>query len=234
VDNHDYADMLRRTMADLTQAAAQPNDIGATLRGVTAACAELITGADCADILVIAGPNEYDSLAPTSDLPPSLDDAQLQFGKGPCISAATGETVVRCDDLREDARWPRFAKAAVAVGIHSVLSFQLLTHDDRVSALNIFGLEPNCFAPDDETVRAMFATHAALALIADDKQGQFESALASRDLIGQAKGRIMERFDVDAVRAFELLRTLSQTSNTRLAEVAGQVVSRGADPPDQR
>lgn len=64
--------------------------------------------------------------------------------------------------------------------------------------LNIFGLAPNCFGPDDETVCAMFATHAALALIADDKQGQFESALASRDVIGQAKGRIMERFDVDA------------------------------------
>jgi AmiR/NasT family two-component response regulator len=73
----------------------------------------------------------------------------------------------------------------------------------------------------------MFATHAALALIADDKQGQFASALASRDLIGQAKGHIMERFDVDAVRAFELLRTLSQTSNTRLTEVAAKVVSRG-------
>lgn len=234
MDDYDYANMLRRTMADLTQAAVRPTDVGATLRGVTAACAELITGADCADILTITGPDQYESLAPTSDLPPTLDDAQRQFGEGPCISAAVGETVVRCDDLREDERWPRFAKAAVAAGVHSVLSFQLLTHDDRVSALNVFGLEPNCFGHDDETVGAMFATHAALALIADDKQGQFESALASRDLIGQAKGRIMERFDVDAVRAFELLKTLSQTSNTRLAEVAAQIVSRGADPRDRR
>lgn len=230
MDNHDYADMLGRTMADLTQAAAQPTDIGATLRGVTAACAELITGADSADILIITGPDRYESLAPTSALPSSLDDAQRQFGEGPCLSAAIGETVVRSDDLREDPRWPRFSKAAVAAGVHSVLSFQLLTHDDRISALNIFGLEPNCFGPEDETVGAMFATHAALALIADDKQGQFQSALASRDLIGQAKGRIMERFDVDAVRAFELLKTLSQTSNTRLAEVAAQI----ADTRDRR
>jgi hypothetical protein len=37
----------------------------------------------------------------------------------------------------------------------------------------------------------------------------------------------MERFDVDAVRAFELLKRLSQTSNTRLVEVAAQIVARG-------
>ena len=56
----------------------------------------------------------------------------------------------------------------------------------------------------------MLATHAAIALIADDERLQFQSALASRDIIGQATGKIMERFDVDAVRAFELLRSLSQ------------------------
>jgi AmiR/NasT family two-component response regulator len=115
----------------------------------------------------------------------------------------------------------------VAAGVRSMLSFQLLTHDGRVCALNVFGLDPHCFGPEDETVCAMFATHAALALIADTKHGQFQSALASRDLIGQAKGRIMERFDVDAVRAFELLKRLSQTSNTRLVEVAAQIVARG-------
>jgi hypothetical protein len=40
----------------------------------------------------------------------------------------------------------------------------------------------------------------------------------------------MERFAVDAVRAFELLRSLSQNTNTRLAEVAEELVSRGRDP----
>ena len=51
----------------------------------------------------------------------------------------------------------------------------------------------------------MPATHAAVALIAANRQHPFESALANRDVIGQAKGIIMERFDVDAVRAFQLL-----------------------------
>ena len=34
----------------------------------------------------------------------------------------------------------------------------------------------------------------------------------------------MERYHVDAVRAFELLRQLSQTSNTKLIDVAQRIV----------
>jgi len=37
----------------------------------------------------------------------------------------------------------------------------------------------------------MLATHAAIALIADDERLQFQAALASGDIIGQAKGKIM-------------------------------------------
>ena len=34
----------------------------------------------------------------------------------------------------------------------------------------------------------------------------------------------MERFYVDAMRAFEMLRELSQTSNTRLVDIANRVI----------
>ena len=75
-----------------------------------------------------------------------------------------------------------------------------------MGALNLFGIKPDVFTAENEAIGAMLATHAATAPIADDERLQFQSALASRDIIGQAKGMIMERFDVDAVRAFELLR----------------------------
>jgi hypothetical protein len=131
--------------------------------------------------------------------------------------------------MEEDARWPRFAKSAVAAGVNSMLSFRLFTHDDRAAALNVFGLQPHCFGHEAEALGAMFATHAALAIIAHNKELQFQSALASRDIIGQAKGRIMERFDVGAVRAFELMVKISQETNTRVADIAAQIVARGSD-----
>jgi AmiR/NasT family two-component response regulator len=70
----------------------------------------------------------------------------------------------------------------------------------------------------------MLATYAATALISVDRQTQFESALAGRDLIGQAKGILMERFHIDAERAFDMMKALSQDSNTRLRVIAKQIV----------
>ena len=55
---------------------------------------------------------------------------------------------------------------------------------------------------------------------------QFRVALVSRDIIGQAKGRLMERFDIDAAEAFGMLKQMSQDSNTPIAQVAQRVTGR--------
>jgi len=46
---------------------------------------------------------------------------------------------------------------------------------------------------------------------------QFRDGLASRDIIGQAKGMLMERHQINAEEAFNRLRQLSQNSNTPVA-----------------
>jgi transcriptional regulator with GAF, ATPase, and Fis domain len=220
-------------MAQLTKKFARPTDIDDTLKSVTASCVDLIDGVECADVLLIAGADLFRSVAPTSQLAVDIDDLQQRFREGPCVDAAVGNSIILCNDLREETRWPRFAGAAVAAGVHSLMSFQLFTHNTRMGALNLFGLKPDAFTTEFEAVGAMLATHAAVALIADDVRLQFQSALASRDTIGQAKGMIMERFKVDAIRAFELLTKLSQDSNTRVADIAAELVSRGAAPKMQ-
>lgn len=53
---------------------------------------------------------------------------------------------------------------------------------------------------------------------------QLQRALETRDVIGQAKRMLMERFDIDAAAAFDLLVRLSQTSNTPLAELAHKLI----------
>jgi GAF domain-containing protein len=228
MDNFEFADLLAHTMSDLIERVTHPSaDINATLYGVTTAAVELIDGVDSADVLMITDPDHYQSVAATSPLPSKLDALQQQFQDGPCVVAADGDPVVRCDDLRTDGRWPGFAKSAVSVGVHSVMSYQLYTHGTGMGALNLFGSRPGVFGDEDEALGAMLATHAALALMAQNKERQFQSALASRDLIGQAKGMIMERFQVDSVRAFQLLTAISQNSNTRVIEVAAEIVERG-------
>ena len=70
----------------------------------------------------------------------------------------------------------------------------------------------------------MLAAHAAAAILASRQGEQLQSALTTRDRIGQAKGIIMERYNVDAVRAFEMLRELSQSDNVKLVEIAKRVI----------
>lgn len=215
-------------MAELTRSAARDTPLKDTLASVTAAAVELIDGVDCADILLITD-GEFHSASPTCEVAPAVDQAQRRTGQGPCLDAAGPDVIVRATDLANDTRWPTFSAEAVDVGVRSVLSFQLFTHGPDRGALNLFGFSPWEFTPEMETAGAMLASHAAVALIAANKHRQFQSALASRDEIGQAKGMIMERFDVDALRAFDLLRKLSRDSNTPLHQIARDLIARGPD-----
>jgi hypothetical protein len=217
-------------MTELTENFASKAGPDAILASVTSSAVRLIDGIDVADVLVITD-DTYVSLAPTTDVIRELDDLQLKFQEGPCLEAAVAESVIRSSDLRTERRWPRFAEAATERGVHSVLSFQLYSHRSGRGALNLFGHAPRSISVEAEAIGAMLATHAANALVAADRQNQFDSALASRDVIGQAKGVLMERFGVDAVQAFDLLSTLSQNSNTPLRQVATQVVETVTNRP---
>ncbi len=223
------ADSLRAAMADLVANFEAPVGITSILETVTALAVELIEAVDVADVLLIDG-DRYRSLAPTAELAAQLDAVQLDSGQGPCLDAASNELTVLCADLTAEPRWAAFAAAAVQAGIHSVMSFQLYSQPvsrEGVAArgaLNLFSHNVVHFSVEDQAIAAMLATHAATALIAADRNAQFESALASRDLIGQAKGILMERFKVDAVHAFGLLTKLSQETNTRLRIIAQRIV----------
>lgn len=214
-----YDEKVRAAMAALIQAFDGRTSAEEVLRRVTTAAVDLINGVDDAAVLVI-GDGLLRSTAPTSDLGFALAAAQRKAGQGPCLDAIGGRTVIRSDDLRTETRWPHFVRIAMALGVHSVLSYRLDTYGARAATLSFFGCKPDAFGMESQAFGATLAAHASIALITDDRRHQFESALASRDVIGQAKGMIMERFDVDAVRAFEILKRISQNSNTPVNDIA--------------
>jgi hypothetical protein len=61
-----------------------------------------------------------------------------------------------------------------------------------------------------------------LALVTENEQ--LRRAIDTRDTIGQAKGMLMERFNIDASAAFSLLVRLSQNTNTRLVQIAHKLI----------
>ena len=233
ISEPDYHGVLRTAMSELLASFVEPAPIEETLTKVTAAAVELIDGVDFADVLMITD-GQFQSLAPTSDVATQLDDAQKRFQQGPCLDAALADPVIRCPDLATDTRWPQFAAAAVDAGVQRMMSFQLYNHQSGTGALNLFSRSAGEFGAESEAIAAMLATHASVALIAANRQKQFHSALAGRDVIGQAKGMLMERFGIDAVRAFELLTKLSQDSNTPVGAIARRIVEGGSETVSAR
>ncbi|MEU2002893.1 GAF and ANTAR domain-containing protein [Rhodococcus sp. NPDC019627] len=220
---------LGRLMADVARDWAVSSDLDSTLRGITDTAISMIPGADSADILMIAAGKRFESHAATSDLPEQMDALQQRLGEGPCVDAALDARVTRSNDLTEERRWPRFTRHALDAGVRSTLSFQLYTGNHTSGALNLFAKNRHAFDEESVLIGEVLAAHAAIAIAAARTAEQLLSAVASRDMIGQAKGMLMERFGVDAAQAFAMLTKLSQDSNTPLADVAMKIVDLGPD-----
>ena len=215
---------LAQRMAELARTVAGPRSVDEVLTEVSAEAKDLIPGVDAAGVLLIGKGGRFRSVGGTSDLPQRLDELQMRYHEGPCVEAAVDELIVRSDDLRTERRWPMYSAAAAALGVRSALSFKLYTSSQTAGALNLFALEPGAFDAEAETIGAVLAAHAAAAIIASRQSEQLESALSTRDRIGQAKGIIMERYNIDDVAAFDMLRRLSQDGNTKLTEIAEQAI----------
>lgn len=220
---------LAMRMAELARTAASPRSVENVLSDVTAASKELIPGAETAGVLLIGKGGKWESIGGTDDLPHLLDELQMRFNEGPCVEAALDEVIVRTDDFRSETRWPKYSAAVVEIGVLSGVSFKLYTANRTAGALNLFAFKPNAFDGEAETIGTVLAAHAAAAILASREGEELQSAVSTRDRIGQAKGIIMERYNVDDVRAFEMLRRLSQDSNTRLVDIAQRVVDTRGD-----
>jgi ANTAR domain len=121
-------------------------------------------------------------------------------------------------------RWPRWAPAAAARGVESLISFQLFANKGSAGALNMYAGTANVFDDDTAEIGALFASQAALVLHGAQRMAGLNIALLSRDVIGQAKGILMERFDVGPDQAFAMLVESSQQTNMKLVDIATWLV----------
>jgi GAF domain-containing protein len=194
---------------------------------VTAGAVRLLPGIDHAGIsVVIRGhTREIGSTAATGPVPRKLDELQQKYQQGPCWDAIWDHHTVRVDDFESEPRWPEFVAAALAeTPVRSGMSIQLYTDEAELGALNLYSERPHIFDAHVEEIALALAAHAAIAFSGARRSEQFRSALASRDIIGQAKGIVMERYKINAVAAFTLLMKVSQTSNTPVHEIARRLV----------
>jgi hypothetical protein len=115
-----------------------------------------------------------------------------------------------------------------------MMSFQLFVAGDQLGALNMYSRTPHAFDDEGEEIGLMFAAHAAVALAGAEHEANLHAGMVNRDVIGQAKGVLMERHKLTSDQAFAVLARVSQEMNRRLVDVARQVTDTGAVPEGRR
>ena len=182
--------------------------------------------------LVKSGGRSFSTVGATHASVVEADRLQYELREGPCVDAANDSKIVVSSYLATDDRWPVWGPKASALGFNSVLSAELHARGRRIGALNLYGIAEETFSPEDIALAALFARQGALALGYARSEEGLREALETRTVIGQAQGVLMERFEIDADRAFATLRRYSQHHNIKLKALCHQLVATRALPPE--
>ena len=220
------------SLDDLTeQLAAAARDlsaegVGDTLDKAVGLAVELIDGCDAACVSLVHRGSSIDTPAYTTDKVLRGDHLQYELQEGPCMDAVWDQEIVLSTDLAGDDRWPTWGPRVVEeLGVGSMLCIQLFTDDKTLGALNMYSWQPQAFSmAGDRSEGLALGAHVAVALAAAQQIEGLNTAIASRTIIGQAEGILMERFGIEGDRAFEVLRRVSSNSNTKLHAVAAELV----------
>ena len=196
-----------------------------TLGLVLSAAVDTSPATDLAGVLLLEGRGTITSPATTDAVVNELDQVQADHTEGPCVdSIYDHELVVVVDFADHLDRWPHFARRALDLDVHSSLSFQLYSEGRSAASLNLFSRRANAFGEEDRIFGSLFANQAGLALRGAQRAAQLDRAVASRDVIGTAKGILIERFGIGEDEAFQRLVRSSQDTNIKLVDVARWLV----------
>ena len=226
--------MSERDIADDLAAAARElqseTDVQTTLEKAVELCVELIDCCDDAAVSIVRR-NGIETPASTSAAASRGDALQYELNEGPCLDAVRDHQLVHCGDLATDERWPTWGKrVSEEDDFRSMLCVRLYVEQDNLGALNLYSRGVNGFDVSQQAEALSLAAHVAIALTGAREIEHLHDSVASRTIIGQAQGILMERFDIDAARAFAVLRRVSQSQNVKLHNVAAQLVETRKTP----
>jgi hypothetical protein len=226
-DNDELVTALRRAVERMVEH-DNGRDQDKTLTRIVEAAVETVPGAIGGGITRKDASSLRSSHA-TDDQSQRLDELQAELNEGPCVSAADepppSGIFVAHDLAGPDAeRWPQFGPRAVELGVRSIMSVSLSVTRGLRSSLNFYSARPDVFDDQACLTAGLFGLQAATLLYGADQAAGLNRALQTRDVIGQAKGILMERFDITDDAAFQMLVTSSQETNVKLHDVAHWLV----------
>jgi GAF domain-containing protein len=232
--------MLVASFADLAQQLFGAEDLTGTLTRILKFTVDAVSGCDWASVTLTRRGQVVDSVA---DGTVADDFDQVQFGadQGPAVEAMGDTHPVYVPDVRASSRWPILAGTAADLGVASALCHGLFVRQSAqwsgLGSLNLYGGAPAAFSDTDQDFASIVAAYVAVAVAMSDRREEVDRraaalhrGLSSRDVIGQAKGILMERQRLSAGDAFDLLRSASQRLNRRVVDVAQHLADTGELP----
>ncbi len=222
--------IIAASVADAARLLADEPTLQTTLDRVVELAATMVVGAEFAGVTLV----NRGRLRTASASDPRVirgDMLQRELAEGPCLHAIRESEILGVGDVERDHRWPRWgARASGELGLASMLSIRLYSSAGEHGALSLYSTAPGAFRPRDVDLASSLAAVAGAAIRAAQTEEQLQSAVRSRTTIGQAQGIIMERYSLNAAKAFRVLSRVSQETNTRLAEIAERIVETGRIP----
>ncbi|MDA0183110.1 GAF and ANTAR domain-containing protein [Solirubrobacter phytolaccae] len=161
-----------------------------------------------------------------------LEKAQTRAGTGPCVQSLVTNEVVKTEDVTADERWPEIHADLESTRVRGVVGVPIHLGGSVVGSLDAYCHVPHVWT--DETVEGLQAyaklierllLTAMRAQRHEETVRQLEHALEHRVVIERAVGVLMERHALDALSAFERLRSAARSSRRRAADVANEILA---------
>jgi GAF domain-containing protein len=209
-------------------------ELSEVLTEITGIARRAMPSVEAASVTLIRGDKPF-TAAYDGQMALDADELQYEHGYGPCVDAGRAGQIFLVDDMRTEQRWPDYAQNVVAHGVLSSLSVPLPFQGVTIGALDTYASQPKVFDDTDVELAQEVAAWVAIAVgnaeaaaRTSDDLIQLRTVMLSRSCIEQAKGILMERHKVTEDEAFTMLAHASQRTNTKLRDVAAELVGTGA------
>ena len=238
LDTPELPDMLARVWALIAVEEISDSTLGHTEAYLHSLCGAVVRSLPASGAaLSVMTPDGDRGLVIASDRTSRLmAELQVTLGEGPVIDAYALRRPVLESRLDGDPmiRWPSFAPAAIAAGVHAVFAFPLQMGAARLGVLDLHRADAGELSVDALRKALTFAEVAVMTLLDDRRPPNdsgsgplgLEQAMADQSELYQAQGMVKVQLGVSLGEAMARIRAHAYASDRSLTDVAHGIVTR--------
>lgn len=220
---------LVRCLVELADTPDDVPDVEKQLIMAALLVVDRLNAADYASVTAIRG-DGYATVAASSELARTVDEAQYRDDAGPCLDSADTGSPIAVPDIRTAIRWPGFREQAFSLGLRASLSIPLFAGSGvTVAALNLYGRDHVTMGSLIKAVLPVFEAGdgrcdgvppAALDAGGRELVAGLTEAHRIRATIQRAIGVTMGRESCTPMEGYRLLRVRAAEAGTTLSRTA--------------